>query len=89
MVLRERESIQCEFDQGDPERPDVRLDGMLYSLNTFRLHIMANVLTVSHPRVIGSKKEATLTFIQGNVPAKVSVVDLISSPDAPRSQILS
>jgi len=39
MVLGERESPQREFDQGNPERPDVRLDGILSPLNPFGLRI--------------------------------------------------
>jgi hypothetical protein len=52
VVVPERESTKDEFDQRDPERPDIALDRVISALDSFRLRRDNSLISLPHHRPI-------------------------------------
>jgi hypothetical protein len=84
VLVGEGEAAEREFDEGDAERPDVGFYGVVAALDSLRLWRQTSVCNVQP----GPCSDEVLTLIYVDVPTNVFAMELISSPETPKSQIL-
>lgn len=77
------EPSSSKFNERDPERPYVRFNAVFRALYTLRLR---NEIYFS--KEVSEKWSAGLTLMYTEVPTNVLAMELISSPDTPKSHSL-
>lgn len=79
----EGELSDGELDERDAQRPDVRFDGVSRALDALRLIYRGVIMSTNE-----ISKEALRTLMYMDVPTNVLAMELMSSPETPKSQSL-